>query len=91
MNVRHLESLVVGPLRLLLVASAFAGLIVEPTIFVRARVPDGEKPPTPQPAVAAFEHFKKLEGKWRGRSTKGWEEVLTFKTIAGGSVVVGTS
>ena len=42
-------------------------------------------------AREAFELFKKLEGKWRGRSTKGWEEVVNYKTIAKGSVVVGNS
>jgi len=39
-------------------------------------------------AQIAFEFLKKLEGKWVGRSTKGWEEKTSFKTIAGGSVVV---
>ena len=43
------------------------------------------------PAKSAFERFKKLEGKWRGRSTKGWEETITYKTIAAGSAVVETS
>lgn len=42
-------------------------------------------------AKAAFEQFKQMEGKWFGKSTKGWEEEITYKTIAGGSVVVGTS
>ena len=91
MYARHIKGVMIGRLRLLFVSSAFAGLIVVPAMLVRAHAPDGENPPTSAPAVAAFEQFKKLEGKWRGRSTKGWEEVLTFKTIAGGSVVVGTS
>ena len=42
-------------------------------------------------ARAAFEQFKRLAGEWRGRSTKGWEETVSFKTIANGSVVVETS
>ncbi len=42
-------------------------------------------------AKAAFERFKKLEGKWHGKSTKGWEEAVHFKTIAQGSVVVENS
>jgi len=46
---------------------------------------------TPTPAQAAFERFKKLEGQWHGRSTKGWEEIVSFKTIAQGSVVVENS
>jgi len=47
-----------------------------------------DKNSDPSPARAAFELFKKLGGKWVGRSTKGWEEKTSFKTIAGGSVVV---
>jgi hypothetical protein len=43
------------------------------------------------PARAAFELFKKLNGNWKGRSTKGWEEAVSFKMIAGGSVVVEDS
>jgi len=46
---------------------------------------------TPTPAQDAFERFKKLEGQWIGRSTKDWEEVVSFKTIAQGSVVVENS
>jgi catechol 2,3-dioxygenase-like lactoylglutathione lyase family enzyme len=46
---------------------------------------------TPELARAGFERFKKLEGSWKGRSTKGWEETITFKTIAQGSVVVENS
>ncbi len=42
-------------------------------------------------ARLAFERFKKLDGKWKGRSTKGWEEDVSYKTIAAGTVVVGTS
>jgi hypothetical protein len=43
------------------------------------------------PARTAFERFKRMEGNWKGRSTKGWEETITYKTIAAGSVVVGNS
>ncbi len=46
---------------------------------------------SPEFAKAAFERFKKLEGKWQGKSTKGWEEAMHFKTIARGSVVVENS
>lgn len=46
---------------------------------------------TPALAQAGFERFKKLEGQWLGRSTKGWEETINFKTIAKGSVVVENS
>jgi predicted enzyme related to lactoylglutathione lyase len=46
---------------------------------------------SPALALAGFERFKKLEGQWLGRSTKGWEETVNFKTIAQGSVVVENS
>jgi len=42
---------------------------------------------TVESAKETFERLKKLEGKWTGRSTKGWTEAITFKTIAQGSVV----
>ncbi len=42
----------------------------------------------PAAAKNAFEHFKKLEGIWAAKSTKGWEEKATFKTIAAGSIVI---
>lgn len=50
-----------------------------------------KKPAESSPALAAFERFKKLEGRWKGKSTKGWVEDVTYKTIAEGSVVLGTS
>jgi len=43
------------------------------------------------PAQNGFELFKKLDGRWIGRSTKGWTEDITFRTIAKGSVVVENS
>jgi hypothetical protein len=52
---------------------------------------DGKAAQATTPARVAFERFKRLAGDWRGRSTKGWEEAVSFKTIAGGSVVVSTS
>lgn len=50
---------------------------------------DGGKADSNAEAMAkeTFERLKKLEGTWLGKSTKGWEETITFKTIAGGSVV----
>lgn len=43
------------------------------------------------PARAAFERFKKLEGNWFARSSKGWEENISFEQIARGSVVMETN
>ena len=39
------------------------------------------------PAKEAFERLKAFHGSWVGKSTRGWEEVITFKTIAQGSAV----
>jgi hypothetical protein len=38
-------------------------------------------------ARQVFEKLKSLEGRWRGKSTKGWTEETTIRVIAGGSVV----
>lgn len=43
------------------------------------------------PAAAVFDRLKALEGRWVGRSTKGWEEAVQFQTIAAGSVVLHQS
>ena len=42
-------------------------------------------------AKAAFERFKKLTGSWKGKSTKGWTDTNSYRVIAAGSVVMGTS
>jgi len=46
---------------------------------------------TPEQAKSAYELFKGLSGLWMGKSTKGWTEEITYKTIAGGSVVLEES
>lgn len=69
-----------------------------------ARTPDAAGPaegsaPAAAPAAVAtratpatvFEEMKRLAGTWIGRSTKGWEEEVTLKVIAGGSVLVASS
>lgn len=43
------------------------------------------------PHERAFERFKSLEGKWKGKSTRGWEEEVNYKIVAGGSAVMSTS
>jgi hypothetical protein len=43
------------------------------------------------PAREAFEWFRSLEGVWKGESTKGWAEDVSFRVIAAGSAVVETS
>ncbi len=42
-------------------------------------------------AGALFERIKSLEGQWRGKSTKGWEDTVSVRVIVGGSVVMFTS
>jgi hypothetical protein len=42
-------------------------------------------------ALTAFERIKKLEGTWRSRSTKGWEERQQFRLIAKGTAVASQS
>jgi len=46
---------------------------------------------TPSPARVAFERFRSLEGNWRGESTRGWSEDVSFRSIAAGSAVMETS
>lgn len=56
--------------------------------------PPADSPAKPLPreqSVKAYEQIKGLEGDWRGRSTKGWTERITYRTIAGGSCVMETS
>ena len=77
------------PVRMMLV---FAILLTGATLVnAQAHSHARDKTADPTPARLAFEQFKSLQGKWNGRSTKGWEEQVTYKTIAGESVVVGTS
>ncbi len=40
---------------------------------------------------AAYENFKSLAGKWEGKSTKGWTELLDISIMAKGSCVLETS
>jgi hypothetical protein len=47
-------------------------------------------PPAPL-AAQAFERIKALEGEWRGRSSKGWEDRVSFQIVAAGSCVVERS
>jgi hypothetical protein len=75
----------------LLAAAGFIWLIAVPAISGQNHAHEDKKDLDLTPARAAFERFKKLEGNWKGRSTKGWEETVSYKTIAQGSVVVGTS
>jgi len=46
---------------------------------------------TPRQARAAFNRFLALEGRWIGRSTRGWEEKIGYTAIAGRSVVMENS
>jgi len=72
---------------LLFMGSTKAQLPIHPT----NHTPANNKATNETSARAAFEQFKRLNGTWRGRSTKGWDEVVSYKTIAGESVVVANS
>jgi hypothetical protein len=63
----------------------------DPTPAPHAHAPEPAAAPSADAARSAFERFKALEGTWRGRSTRGWEEDVTYRVIAGGSVVHGSS
>jgi hypothetical protein len=56
-----------------------------------APVPLATVAATPELSRAAFERFQALSGDWVGRSTKGWEETLHYRPIAGGSTILETS
>lgn len=59
--------------------------------FLKGEDPAGTVPATPELARAAFARFQSNDGNWIGKSTKGWEETLQYRTIAGGSTVLETS
>jgi hypothetical protein len=40
---------------------------------------------------AAWQHLRDLAGTWRGHSSKGWDETIELRLIAGGSVLLETS
>ena len=42
-------------------------------------------------ARAGYERFKSLAGDWRGKSTRGWDEMTRFEVMAGGSTVMEIS
>ena len=94
MTTRHWQGSQGEKARALTLAAALLWLAAAPVGFGQShlhKTDDGKKAAALSPARAAFERFKKLEGTWQGRSTKGWDEAVSFKTIAGGSVVVETS
>jgi hypothetical protein len=47
--------------------------------------------PGAEAARAAFARFQALAGDWRGKSTQGWDDRVTWEPIAGGSAVMETS
>jgi hypothetical protein len=46
------------------------------------------RPPPAGEARALFERLKRLQGKWKGTSTKGWSDRVLVQVIAGGSVIL---
>jgi hypothetical protein len=46
---------------------------------------------SPEAAEGAWRRLQGLAGTWKGSSTKGWEEKIVLRLIAGGSVLLETS
>jgi hypothetical protein len=67
--------------RLLLVALAVSA------IGAGGKSGEPSKPVDSATAHAVFERLKRLDGTWRGKSTKGWEDRSVIHTIAKGSAV----
>jgi hypothetical protein len=61
------------------------------TLALALAAPAALADPPAAAARTAFARFQSLEGTWRGKSTRGWEEETTYRTIAGGSAVLATS
>lgn len=76
-----------GALALALLVLCAASSNRAPIMAQGPKAASGNPPDTAKLAKDTFERFKRLDGKWTGRSTKGWQESITFKTIAQGSVV----
>ena len=56
-------------------------------LFLAATVNAAERPVTASDAKALFARLKKLEGKWKAHSTKGWTEIASYDVAAKGSVL----
>lgn len=70
--------------------AGLAGLLALSAISDTAlRGQDGGGPG--EAARTAYQRFQGLAGTWKGSSTKGWVEDVSFKVIAGGSAVLETS
>lgn len=43
------------------------------------------------PSRVAFERFKALAGEWRGKSTRGWTDAVSFQVLGGEAAVLQTT
>lgn len=69
--------------------TTFAALLAVPVMIAASK--QGTKPLDRATSLAVFERIKKLDGAWRARSTKGWEENQQFHVIAKGTAVTSES
>ncbi len=53
-----------------------------------ADVAGAPAPLSAEQAAAAFERLKGLAGEWQAKSSRGWDEPVSYELVAGGSVVV---
>jgi hypothetical protein len=69
--------------------ATFALLVALPSAIAASK--QETKPLDRATSLAVFERIKKLDGAWRARSTKGWEENQQFHVIAKGTAVTSES
>jgi hypothetical protein len=69
--------------------ATFAVLVALPLAIAGSK--QVSKPLDHAASLAMFERIKKLDGAWRSRSTKGWEENQQFHVIAKGTAVTSES
>jgi len=67
----------------------FTALLAVPIAIATSK--QAGKPLDRATSLSVFERIKKLDGAWRARSTKGWEENQHFHVIAKGTAVTSES
>ena len=87
---RHAASWVLGVSLFMALAAGTVAVVGPDRTSLAAETREAS---TPSAAVArqVFDRFQSLAGEWRGRSTKGWDDRMSFQVIASGSAVVQTS
>lgn len=66
-------------------------LLVGTPALIAAPIPEPNPEAETSAALALFERYKSMEGRWIGESTAGWENEVVYSVIARGSVVMAES